>query len=134
MPLDEALSLFLVQLDADGRSPHTVAQYARHVRAFERWLITTRRSTDLATITPAVVAQFFVDPAARCRSSDPVTPKKPTSLNAMRSTLRCFFAYAHDAGLIASNPARLLRRARCAPPPPRALSADEQDRLMAAMA
>ena len=33
MTIDDALSLFLVQLEADGRSPHTIEQYRRHVRA-----------------------------------------------------------------------------------------------------
>ena len=33
----DALPRFLIQLEADGRSPHTVAQYRRHVRLFARW-------------------------------------------------------------------------------------------------
>ena len=47
----------------------------------------------------------------------------------MRTSVRCLAKHLHDAGLIATNPARLLRRARCAPPPPKALHADEQKRL-----
>ena len=38
MRLQAALARFLVQLRADGRSPHTVAQYARHVQRFATWL------------------------------------------------------------------------------------------------
>jgi site-specific recombinase XerC len=48
----------------------------------------------------------------------------------MRSSLRGFFAYLHEAGYIPTNPARLLRRALCSPPPPRALTDDEQRRLL----
>jgi integrase len=48
--------------------------------------------------------------------------------------LRTFFGYAHAAGLTTTNPARLIRRARCSPGPPRGLSRDEQDRLLAALA
>jgi integrase/recombinase XerC len=47
----------------------------------------------------------------------------------MRTSIRCFAQHLHQSGVIANNPARLLRRARCAPPPPRALHADETQRL-----
>ena len=33
MQLQAALQGFLVQLEADGRSPHTIGQYRRHVSA-----------------------------------------------------------------------------------------------------
>ena len=52
----------------------------------------------------------------------------------MRTSIRCFAKHLHDAGLVATNPARMLRRARCAPPPPRALHADEQKRLLEVLA
>ncbi len=32
MSIEEALGKFLLQLEADGRSRHTVDQYARHIR------------------------------------------------------------------------------------------------------
>ncbi len=32
MTIDDALARFLVQLEADGRSPHTTGLYRRHVR------------------------------------------------------------------------------------------------------
>ena len=37
MMILEALERFLVQLEADGRSPHTVRQYRRHVVRFAQW-------------------------------------------------------------------------------------------------
>ena len=37
MQITEALEKFLLQLEADGRSPHTVGQYRRHVRTLARW-------------------------------------------------------------------------------------------------
>lgn len=51
----------------------------------------------------------------------------------MRTSIRCFAKHLHDSGLVATNPARMLRRARCAPPPPRALHPDEQKRLLAVL-
>jgi site-specific recombinase XerC len=52
----------------------------------------------------------------------------------MRTSIRCLAAHLHQSGLVATNPARLLRRARCAPPPPRALHDDEQKRLLEVLA
>lgn len=132
MHLQAALEAFQVQLAADGRSEHTRRQYQRHVRAFAGWLRIAHRKSRVAAVTPQVVAEFFASDTARlsCRGG----AKKATSANAQRTSLRCFFRWAHDAGLLHANPARLLRRARCAPPPPKALRDDEQERLLAVLA
>ncbi|MBK8980652.1 MAG: tyrosine-type recombinase/integrase [Planctomycetes bacterium] len=132
MQLQAALQAFLVQLEADGRSPHTIGQYRRHGTAFADWLLTTAETTDIAAITPELIARFFA--AAETRTSCRGTTKKATSLNAMRTSIRCLLGHLHDAGLLPTNPARLLRRARCATPPPRALHADEQKRLLDVLA
>jgi integrase/recombinase XerC len=131
MDLQAALQAFLLQLQADGRSPHTIGQYRRHGTALATWLAATRAPTAVATLTPAVLAKFFADDAAKnsCRGGS----KKAVSLNAMRTSIRCFAKHLHDSGLVATNPARMLRRARCAPPPPRALHPDEQKRLLAVL-
>ncbi len=132
MHVQAALQAFLLQLEADGRSPHTIGQYRRHVTSLANWLVATRAPTNVAKLTPQVLAQFFADDAAKasCRGGT----KMAVSLNAMRTSIRCFAKHLHDAGLVATNPARLLRRARCAPPPPKALHPDEQKRLLAVLA
>lgn len=132
MDLQAALQAFLLQLEADGRSPHTIGQYRRHGTALATWLATSGAGADVADLTPDLVARFFASPAARtsCRGG----PKKATSANAMRTSIRCFAAHLHESGLVATNPARLLRRARCAPPPPKALHPDEQKRLLDVLA
>lgn len=126
MHVQAALQAFLRQLGADGRSPHTIGQYRRHGTALATWLA-ARQITAVGKLTPDTLARFFADDDAKnsCRGG----PKKAVSLNAMRTSIRCFAKHLHDSGLVATNPARLLRRARCTPPPPRALHADEQQRL-----
>jgi integrase/recombinase XerC len=131
MLLRAAVDAFLLQLQADGRSPHTIGQYRRHVGLLDAWLAGTRRRRTLGAIDHEVLARFLVDDAARKRPDG--AEKKATSTNALRTSLRAFFAYAHAAGMVAENPARLIRRARCAPPPPRTLSAEEVCRLLAAV-
>ena len=79
-----------------------------------------------------VIARFLASPAARARWDGPA--KKPSSTNALRSSLRGFFHYLHEGGMIRTDPTRLVRRALASAPPPRALSQSDQDRLSAAMA
>ena len=128
MRLDHALDLYVQQLRADGRSEHTVRQYRRHVRLLDMWL---GGQAQVEKISHEVLARFLNSDAARNRADG--KSKRATSTNALRSSLRTFHSYLHAAGITATNPARLIRRARCAPPPPRGLSREEQDRLLAAL-
>lgn len=128
MQLQDALSRFLVQLEADGRSPHTIGQYRRHVTAFGEWLAHGGSRRRVSTIGHEDVAAFLAAPVARTAAHG--GPKRAISMNAMRTSLRVFFRYLHEAGVVAQNPARLVRRAMCAPPPPRAFTDEERDRLL----
>jgi site-specific recombinase XerD len=132
MNIQTALARFLVQIDADGRSPHTIGQYRRHVGAFAAWLAHGRRRLTVATISHEDVAAFLAAPEARTAAHG--GPKLPISMNAMRTSLRVFFRYLHEAGEIGQNPARLVRRALCGVPPPRSLTEAERDRLLTTLA
>jgi integrase/recombinase XerD len=130
--ISDALSAYLTQLDADGRSMHTRAQVRRHVLLLGRWLAAHEHPGDVESLSAELLAQFLVSPDARARPDG--SAKKATTTNALRTSLRCFCAHLHAAGVIAVNPARLVRRARCSPPPPKPLSAIEIERLLAAIA
>lgn len=65
MELQDAIAAFDAQLAADGRSPHTRAQYARHAAALGRWLARTERSTDLVQLDHRALATFVASPEAR---------------------------------------------------------------------
>lgn len=131
MQLQDALGQFQVQLRADGRSEHTRNQYQRHVAALIVWLTAAKRTTKIEAITPAVVAEFFASDTASTSARG--GKKKATSANAQRTSLRCFFRWAHESGLTATNAARLLKRARCAAPLPKTLHVDELARLATAL-
>jgi site-specific recombinase XerD len=131
MRLSDALALFVVQLEADGRSVSTCDQYARHVSLLIRWLAQEEMGNDLDQITPEDLARFLVDPTTR--TSKRGGPKRPTSMNALRSSLRAFFGYVHSAAWSKENPARLIRRARCGTAPPRGLSDQDRERLLDAL-
>jgi site-specific recombinase XerD len=69
MRIADALARFQTQLQADGRSPHTVAQYARHIRRFASWL-QAEVLPDVARLEPEHVARFRASAGAqRCPSS-----------------------------------------------------------------
>lgn len=119
MQITDALDEYMLQLQANGRSPHTVAQARRHVLALARWI-----SRPLASITHQDVARFLIEQQ---------DGRSPATINALRSSLRGFFDYCELAGYVERSPARLVQRARTCAPPPRGLTDAEQERLVAAL-
>jgi site-specific recombinase XerD len=124
-----ALDCYTVQLRADGRSPFTLDQIKRHIAFLDRWLAEHRLPRDVRRIKHQHVARFLASPEANTRRDG--SPKKATSTNALRSSVRTFFAYVHAAAFAPRNAAELVRRAKCAPPPPRAMPPDDVKRLLA---
>ena len=127
MRLHEALARFDTQLAADGRSAHTRGNYRRHVELLDRWLAAYGFDDELDLISPEVLAAFLTSDEAR--ESAHGGAKSTITLNAVRTSMRVFFAWLHDAGLARTNAARLIRRAICTAPPPRALNDLEVRRL-----
>lgn len=127
MEIEVALGDYLLQITADGRSPHTINQYRRHISLFASWL----GERELEEVGHRDIARFLTSDVVQLRADG--RPRKATSSNTIRSSLRTFFSFLHAAGFVDSNAARLVRRARCSPGPPRALSEGEQARLLAAL-
>lgn len=125
MRIHDALEEFLLQLEANGHSRHTIDQYRRHITSLAAWLAP---EDDIAAITPTALARFLASPAARETSKG--IERKPASLNSLRGGLKGFGAFLHESGYLPANPARLIRRARCGAPPPRFLTAEEQAQLL----
>ena len=132
MLLTEALDRFEVQLQADGRSEHTRKQYRRHVLALARWAVGERLSADVEDLDHEHLASFLASPVANTRPNG--ARKRASSINALRTSLRVFATFCHEAGYTPTNPARLIKRAITTPPPPRALTAKEEERFLAALA
>ena len=126
MQIQEALDAYAIQLEADGRSPLTVAQARRHVKMLTTFL----GPMTIAELRHEDVARFLASDVVRKRADG--GPRKPSSANALRSSLRAFLAYAHGSGLAPTNAARLVRRARCGPSKPRGLTEGEVAKLLLA--
>jgi len=132
MQLQVALALFLDQLRADGRSRHTVAQYNRQVAKLARWGASAGLSCEIEEIDHVALARFMGSPDALLAADG--RERSPATVNALRSSLRAFFAYLADADLLPKSPARLIKRARCGAAPPRGLSERESEALMTTLA
>lgn len=127
MRVSEAAAAYLLQLQGDGRSVHTIMQ----ARRFLRKLAGELADPPVATVRHEDLARFLASGAVTRRADG--GQRKANSANALRSVVRSFFAFSHAAGYCPTNPARLIRRARCAPPRPRGLTDQEVDRLLAAL-
>ncbi len=131
MRISDALAKHEIQLQADGRSEHTVGQRRRHVRLFDRWITAEGLPGDIEHVDHEVIARFLASRLARTRPDGGV--KRNSSMNALRSSLRAFFQYAEGAGYVDRDPTRLVRRALCSPPPPRTLTAEQGEHLLKVM-
>ena len=125
MPIDtpsvsigETLVAFVEQLHADGRSQHTIGQYARHLG-----VLACAIRAPVSSITPQHLAAFLNSDIAK--KTPDGRDKRATSMNALRTSLRMFFGFLYASGFIASNPARLIKRARCGRRPPRSISDED---------
>jgi len=130
MQILTALTKFQIQLEADGRSPHTIKQYQRHIRLFALWLATEGHGGSIGTINHEMVARFLASNTARKKPDGGM--KRSTSMNALRSSTRTFFNWCDAAGYVRKNPARLVKRAVCGTPPPKALNDSDERRLIGA--
>jgi site-specific recombinase XerD len=128
MRIKDVLDAYLLQIEADGRSRHTIGQARRFVGLMARYF----GDRGIGTLVPEDVARFLVSAVAMRTNEGRV--KRPGSTNALRSTIRCFFGFALAAGYTSVDPARLVRRARCPAPQPRGLSDGEVERLVAVLA
>jgi len=128
MKISEAIGQYLLQLEADGRSQHTIKQARRHTALLVRFV----GDRGIATVTHQDIARFLT--SAMATKTAVGTLKAPISMNALRSSVRTLFGFAHAAGIVPVNPARLVRRAICGPPVPRALSESERYRLITVLA
>src|SRR5512133_2503606 len=88
-----AITTWLEQLKADGRSPHTVVGYERAIDLFSDWHTQTYGD---AEFTPTkVLPKDFKDWVSRQQA---VERAKPATINQRVAAVRKFFAWLHENG------------------------------------
>ncbi len=107
MNITDALARFLVQLHADGRSPHTIGQYKRHITALARWMAGNGHGLDVVHLDHEALALFLTSEAVQKRPDGKA--KKASAVNTLRSSLRVFGSYLHRAGFVRQDPSQLVR-------------------------
>jgi len=127
MQLSEVLAAYVIQQTANGRAVPTIKQIARH----GRMIVSALNDPPIARVKHEVVAAFFASDAVT-RTADG-SPRRASSANALRSSVRGLFAFAHAAGYVPTNAARLVRRSRVPPARPRALPEPDVARLLYAL-
>lgn len=127
MLLSEVLAAYLTQQEGNGRAIHTLRQLARHGRL----LVQALNDPQIERVKHEAIAGFFASDVAK-RTADG-KPRRASSSNALRSSIRGLFAFAHAAGYAPQNAARLVKRSRVPPARPRALPKPDVERLLRAI-
>jgi len=130
MHFAEAVAAFEIQLKANQRSRHTVRSYLRDLRMLRGWLERKGKSLDVGMLTPTTLCEFAASRAATHQEDG--SPRKPGSIDKIKMSVRAFFGFLNDAGLIPTNPARILKYRRGRERVLEVLTADECQRLLRA--
>ena len=105
-----------------NKSPLTVQNYSKDLRAFEEYLAETDCHLDLLSADADVIRGWMESMMDKGNTA--------TSVGRRLSAVRCFYRYAVKTGLVGKNPTRKIQRPKTAKPLPQFLKEDEADRLV----
>ncbi len=129
MTLRTALARLLVQMEADGKSPLTVAVYRTELARFVAW---AKPGTDARRIRPDTLARYFAGVSPMVTAAG--APRSPRTVNRAKAAIRLLFRYLADTGAIPRDPSRVLKNARTDRPIPTVLSEAEARAFAKALA
>lgn len=87
------------------------------------WLERAGDSLDVERITPTTLLQFAASPA--CTHQESGAPRQRSTIDKIRMSVRASFSFLHNAALIPTNPARVLKYRRGRERVPETLTDDE---------
>ena len=120
--MSDYLTVFIAHLQAQDRSPHTIAAYRNDVAAFFAWLETQLGKP----VTPLEVTTFDIQ---KYRDTLEDAGRRPAGVNRRLAALRVFFAWAIEAGHASANPVKRVKGVKQEARTPKALTAQEVYRL-----
>lgn len=113
MKLSEALDRFLIYLQANGRSENTQAAYRRDLASLSSWV------EDVEQITPDLLHQVVASAAG-----------SEATVNRLKASIKSFFRWLTDVGVLPADPARMLRTRRMDRQSPETLTEAERKRML----
>ncbi|MEN6358259.1 MAG: tyrosine-type recombinase/integrase [Armatimonadota bacterium] len=122
--LEQAIDDFAVRLRAQGRSELTVSAYLRDLHCFARAI----PGIGIYEVTPTIMDTALADPALICSENGSL--KSPATMYRLKATLRAFFTWAAESGLVESNPGRSITSRRLSRKLPKFLTEHEKRRLI----
>ncbi len=105
-----------------NKSPLTVQNYAKDLRAFKEYLAETDCHLDLLSADADVIRGWMESMMDKGNAA--------TSVGRRLSAVRSFYRYAVKTGLVSKNPTQRIQRPKTAKPLPQFLKEDEADRLV----
>ena len=124
MRLTEAVTAFIIHLQANGKSPRTQAGYHRDLDL----LVSFTADTDIETLTPDELARFIVSDAVRLGRDG--RPKATVTVNRLKAALKSFGSFLVGTGLLQADPTRAIEIRRAERHSPSSLSEAERKKLL----
>jgi len=128
MQLSRAIARFRTYLEANGNSRHTIGSYLRDLGMLAEALGSTM---ELGAIGSGDLARFLTSGTVTAKADG--SPKAPGSVDKVKTSLKAFFRWAHESGLVDASPAAAIRLRHRRPPAPDVLTIQEKKRLLKAM-
>ena len=126
MKLKTAIEEFTLHLRACGMSPHTIGSYGHDLG-----LLADFTDTPVERVTSGVLDRFVTSRTVTHKADG--SPKKPGSIDKVKTSLKAFFRWAEEAGRVRRNPAATLRLKQRRRPAPEVLTVQEKERLIEAI-
>jgi len=125
MQLSRAVDRFRIHLEANAHSTHTISSYLHDLGLLAEALGST---AELGAVGTGDLARFLTSGAVTLKPDG--SPKAPGSVDKVKTSLKAFFRWAHDAGLVEANPTAALRLRHRRRPAPDVLTPQEKRRLV----
>jgi len=125
MQISAAIDRFRTHLEANGNSPHTISSYLRDLAILTAF---AGPETKTEAITADVLAQFVTNDVVAQKPGG--APKSPGSVDKVKTSVKAFFRWAYQSGMVSANPAAAIRLKHRRRPAPDVLTVQEKKRLL----
>jgi len=128
MTLSRATTRFRTHLEANGNAKHTISSYLRDLGVLATAL---GSDTELGAFTSHALESFLTSEAVTHKADG--SPKAQGSVDKVKTSVKAFFRWAHETGLVDANPTTAIRLRHRRRPAPAVLTPQEKRKLVKAI-